>query len=421
MSDHSNKNTVGIYFHDKTLLLKGLHPVYLFSPAYLLKNLCKWYHFATVKRRTVDKFFFILTISLSLLGVFIFTSASMGLLAREGITFAKVAFNQIFFGLFLGLIAMLATIRIDHRKWRTLSLYIFIGSLILTILVFIPGLGQAHGGAKRWLDFGPFSLQPAELMKVGFIMFYASWLSTIKSHVNTLKFGLVPLLGMLALMGIILLLQPDTGTFLIIVMAGVAMFITAGARWTHVIGTILVFALLLGGLILARPYVKDRIMTFIDPSSDPLGAGYQIQQSLIAIGSGGFTGRGFGQSVQKFNFLPEPVGDSIFAVFAEEWGFVGSLILLALFLLFALRGYSIAARAPNNFAKLFTVGVITAIAGQSFINIGAMLGVFPLTGMPLLFVSQGGTALMVTLATVGIVLNISKYKKRKTRNAKLET
>jgi cell division protein FtsW len=194
----------------------------------------------------------------------------------------------------------------------------------------------------------------------------------------------------------------------VIGLTAIAMFIAAGARWTHIAALAATGAAGLASLAYVRPYIQERLLTFLNPATDPLGAGYQIKQSLIAVGSGKWFGRGFGQSIQKFNFVPEPVGDSIFAIFAEEWGFFGSVVLIALFIAFALRGYKIAADAKNPFAQLLVVGLVTLIAVQSFVNIAAMIGILPLTGLPLIFVSHGGTALFVALASVGIILNVSR-------------
>lgn len=358
-----------------------------------------------------DKHFLIITIILVLVGFFIFSSASLGLLAREGIKLSAIAINQ-GFGLLLGFGLLYVTSRIPYRLWNKYALYIFIGSLLLTILVFVPKIGFSHGGATRWLALGPLSFQPAEILKLGFITYYASWLAGAKRKIHQMKYGIIPLVVLLAIVGIVLALQPDIGTFLVITITGTAMFIVAGGRWRHIFSFAGLGAVALGFLALILPYIRLRLMTFMNPAADPLGAGYQIQQSLIAIGSGKFFGRGFGQSVQKFNFLPEPVGDSIFAVFAEEWGFIGALFLLTLFVLFALRGYRIAARAPTIFSSLMVTGIITVIITQSLINIAAMLGVFPLTGEPLIFVSQGGSALMIALLQVGIVLGISRYQQK---------
>lgn len=357
----------------------------------------------------IDKIFFGIIVTLVGVGFFIFISASLGLLAREGASLSRVIFNQAFFGLLLGSLALYITSQINYKFWRKYAFYIFLGSIVATALVFVPGLGFSHGGATRWLSLGPFSFQPAELLKIGFVIYYATWLSGVKTRVKTFTDGVLPLLVLFILTGTVLLLQPDTGTLLVILATGIGMFIVAGGHPLHVGFFGLIGAVGLGSLILIRPYLKARILTFLNPSADPFGASYQIQQSLIAIGSGQWGGRGIGQSVQKFDYLPEPIGDSIFAVFAEEWGFIGSLLLICLFLGFALRGLKIASNAPSVFSRMLVTGIVLLIITQSFINIGAMLALFPLTGMPLIFVSQGGTALMIALASIGIILNVSKY------------
>ena len=187
------------------------------------------------------------------------------------------------------------------------------------------------------------------------------------------------------------------------------MALAAGMRVRHIFFFCLAVALGLAVLALTRPYLLDRVTTFMHPVGDPTGSGYQIKQSLIAVGSGGWFGRGFGQSVQKFHYLPEPTGDSIFSVAAEEFGFVGSVAIIGLFVLFALRGFHIAARAPDRFGGLTVVGIVILIITQSFLNIASMVGLVPLTGEPLVFISHGGTALLFALAGVGMVLNISRF------------
>ena len=362
--------------------------------------------------RSVDKLLLISVILLVIFGFTVFISASLGLYAQEGARFTSVAFNQLFLGLFLGSVASFFVSRFHFRIWKKYSLYIFLFALFLTFLVFVPFFGFEHGGAKRWILLGPISFQPAELLKLASVLYFAAWLSNVKSKLGTIKNGLVPLVTFIIIIGVLLLKQPDTGTFVIIVASVGAMFLVAGARFRDILILGLVGVLAFGALVFARPYVMDRIVTFLNPAADPLGAGYQVQQSLIAIGSGGISGRGFGQSIQKFNFLPEPIGDSIFAVAAEEFGFVGSIILITLFLLFAVRGLIIASKAPDMFGRLLAVGIVIMIVIQSFMNIAAMLGVIPLSGLPLLFVSHGGTALLFTLIAVGILLNISKYQKK---------
>lgn len=365
-----------------------------------------------MKKGSIDRPFMVCVILLVVAGFLIFSSASLGLLTKGGNQYSDVVFSQTFFGLFFGSIAMLITSRFQYKNWRKYAFYLFIVSIFVGLLVFVPGIGFAHGGAHRWINVFGQSFQPAELVKISFIFYLATWLTANKNQVQTFKKGFVPLLVILAIVAALILAQPDTDTFALIVCTGLAMFLTAGGKWRHV--AVLLFAGLVGLFLIAsfRPYVKQRIMTFINPSENGLTSGYQIQQSLIAIGSGGVTGRGFGQSIQKFNFLPEPIGDSIFAVAAEEFGFMGSVSILILFVFLAFRGLKIAAQTDEMFGRLLVVGIVILITAQAFVNIAAMLGVIPLSGNPLPFVSHGGTALLFTLAEVGIVLSVSRHQKR---------
>lgn len=362
-----------------------------------------------MKPQAIDKPFLWTVIIIMMAGLFIFSSAVLGLLARDAGQVANVATSQLLFGIVFGIGMLFWTFKIPYKMWRRYSLYIFFIALVLTAAVFIPGIGLNHGGATRWLIFGPISFQPSELLKFGFIVYLAAWLSAAKDNVGMLRYSVIPLSIMLALVGVLLLKQPDTGTFAVIFITGLSMLIASGGKWRHILGFVIIAAI--GILVLAsiKPYVKDRIETFLNPGADPQGASYQIQQSLIAVGSGELLGRGFGQSVQKFRYLPEPVGDSIFAVAAEEFGFVGSVFIVLMFLFFTLRGLTIAKHAPDHFSRLLVVGIVILITAQSYINIAAMLGVFPLTGLPLIFISHGGTAMLASLAEVGIVLHISRY------------
>lgn len=362
-------------------------------------------------RHSLDRTLLTLTVLLVGIGFLIFSSASLGLLARDGARFSSVALNQILFGIVGGAIACFIASTIHYRWWRQYAFYIFVATCILTLGVFIPGISLEHGGAKRWIMIGSFSMQPSELLKIGFTIYMATWLSGIKNHIGDFMKGTLPFVLIVIGVGIPLLLQPDTDTYLIMVAAAMAMFIIAGGRVRDVIVMGVVAVLLVAVLAFMRPYIMDRIQTFMNPSLDPQGSGYQIKQSLIAIGSGGVLGRGFGQSIQKFEYLPEPIGDSIFAVYAEEFGFIGSVMLILLFAGFALRGYKIATHAPDLFGMLITVGIITLIMAQMFLNIAAMLALAPLSGLPLPFISHGGTALLVTLGAIGILLNVSKYQK----------
>lgn len=359
----------------------------------------------------VDKTFLVITVILIVAGFFIFSSASLGLLAKESSNYSSIAFSQTVLGLLLGSIAMFVATRLDFKIWKTLAFYLLLVAIILNILVLFPQIGFEHGGARRWIMVGGLSFQPSEILKFAFVIYFAAWLAGVKDKVKDVRWGLLPMLFLMGIAGGLLLQQPDTDTFIIIAVTGLAMYIAAGGRWRWVLVLLLAGLVALGALAYSRPYVMKRIQTFINPTSDSLGSSYQIQQSLIAIGSGELFGRGFGQSVQKFTYLPEPVGDSIFAVAAEEFGFVGSVLLLAIFLLFATRGLKIASRVPNAFGRLTVVGLVIMIITQAFVNIGAMLGVLPLSGITLPFVSHGGTSLFISLFEVGIILSISKTQK----------
>ncbi len=362
--------------------------------------------------KSVDLVLLSLIFILVICGFFIFSSASLGLLARSGASFTSVALNQFLFGVVGGGIALLITSNIYYRNWRQYAFYIFLAGIFFTLLVFIPGLGMTHAGATRWIDLGFTTFQPSELFKLAFVIYIASLLSGTHRQIETWRYGVMPFVGVITITAFVMLSLPDTDTFMIMAGAGMAMFITAGAKWRHILALGLGAFALLAIVALARPYVMDRITTFLHPTDDPLGSGYQIQQSLIAVGSGGLFGRGYGQSIQKFEYLPEPIGDSVFAVYAEEFGFVGGLVLIIILAIFTFRGFKLATQAEDVFGMLLVVGFMTLIVSQAFLNIAAMVGIAPLSGLPLPFISHGGTALIASLASLGIVLNVSKYRSR---------
>jgi cell division protein FtsW len=362
-------------------------------------------------RNKIDKVFFWIVLTLVFGGFFIFMSASLGLVAKNGLSLYSVVFNQVFFGIFLGIAVLIFFSKINYKKWKKYSPHILILTLILTGLVFIPKIGISHGGATRWLNLGIISIQPVELLKFGVILYLSTWYSSIGQKINTLRYGLLPLIIVIGLSGALLLFQPDTGSLLVIFVTSMSIFLIGGGRLKHIIGIVLAAILGFAIFVIRKPYILERLYTFIDPSRDPTGASWQLQQSLIAIGSGGIFGKGFGQSIQKFSFLPEPTSDSVFAVAAEEFGFLGAMVILAIFTVFLFSGLRLSQKAPDLFGRLFISGIVIMIAFQAFINIAAMIGVFPLTGIPLPFISHGGTALLVTLAEIGIILNISRHKK----------
>jgi len=363
-------------------------------------------------QKPFDRYFLGIVIILLIIGTLSFVSASLGIFNKSESKFYAVLFNQIVFGLVGGGLCLWITMNIPYTFWRKNAFIIFIGTLILTILVFVPQIGFSHGGAKRWLSFGPLSFQPAEMLKVGFIIYFSAWLTWIHKKTQEIKYKIVPFIIMIGIVALILLNQPDNKSFVLITIASSAMLFVSGVSWKRIATILGVTIVIITTLAFVRPYIMDRIKTFINPESDPRGASYQLQQSLIAIGSGGYFGRGLGQSVQKFNYLPEPQGDSVFAVFSEEFGFLGSTLLIILYVFFAIRGYKIASNAPDKFAQYLVIGLVSIIVAQVFMNILSMVGLFPLTGVPLVFISHGGTSLLISLFAVGIILNVSRYEKK---------
>jgi cell division protein FtsW len=362
-----------------------------------------------------DRVFFALALALALAGLAIFSSATLGLLARQGSSISQDILVQAGLGLGAGFVALIVAARVPLTYVKRGAPYIYAATLLFTALVFVPGIGFSAHGATRWINVGFTTIQPAEFLKIGFILALAWWLAPRAKKLRDPRLGLIPLGAIGGIAAVLLLLQPNTSTTLLLVATGGAMYFAAGGPWRD-FGVVVVVAIVaLGVVAVARPYVRDRIETFFNPAADPLGHGYQIQQSLIAIGSGGALGRGFGQSVQKFNYLPEPDGDSVFAVFAEETGFVGAALLIALFVGFAARGIVIAGNARDLFAGLIALGFSFLLIFQAFINISAMLGLIPLTGLPLPFISHGGTALLAALVMCGLILNVARAPGRRAR------
>lgn len=359
--------------------------------------------------KSPDRMLLTLVGLLVIVGAAFFVSASLGLLARDsGPSFSTLAVKQLLIGLCIGGTILFACSHVQTTYWRRSGFFIYIIGLVLCLTVFIPGLGFSHGGAHRWIIIFGQSFQPAELLKFGVILYVAALLVSVGKKIRTLKTSAVVLSAALIPSLIVLFLQPDLSTAAVIICAVMAMYIVAGARISHIIfigGMGILIALL---AMLSKPYALERIGTFLNPSADPSGAGYQINQSLTAIGAGGIIGRGFGQSIQKFKYLPEPVGDSIFAVIGEEFGLIGTSGLIILFLLFVGRSFTIASRTPDHYGRLVIVGIVILVITESFFNMASMLGLVPLSGMPLVFVSQGGTALIFALAQVGIILSVSK-------------
>ncbi len=357
----------------------------------------------------LDKPMLMLTLTILVAGFLILASASMVLSQKNFGTISFYILRQFLYGGILGGLALAFTQWLPYRTWKRLALPLIFLSFLLSALLFLPQLSYIAGGARRWLQIGGFSFQPSEVLKLSFLIYLASWLDARRKDIKSISYGMVPFSIMLTIVGTFLVMQRDIGTLGVIMATAGILYFLGGGKISQMAMLSLFGLIMLFLLIHIEPYRLQRILVFFKPQTDPQGIGYQINQAFIGIGSGGFWGLGFGKSLQKYSYLPEPMGDSIFAIFAEEVGFIGACALLALFAAFFWRGILIAKRAPDVFGKLLAAGISVGIITQAFINMSAISGLLPLTGIPLPMVSYGGTSLVITLASIGVLLNISKY------------
>jgi len=309
----------------------------------------------------------------------------------------------------LGIIAMLFTLTIDYHVWRKLATPALLVTIVLLLLVLVPGLGKVVNGARRWLGFSSLYLQPSEIAKLSMVLYSSANLARHQEKITNFLKGLLPQLGILLLIFGLILKEPDLGTALVIGGTIFVLLFAAGAKLSHLISLGLVGVIGIVAAIILEPYRLKRLLAFSNPWADPLDTGYHIIQSLYALGSGGLFGVGLGRSREKFLYLPEPHTDFIFAILGEELGFIGTIAVILLFFLFAWRGFKIAIAAPDIFGSLLATGVTTMIVVQALMNIAVVTASMPVTGIPLPFISFGGSALIFTLAGVGILLNISRY------------
>lgn len=363
------------------------------------------------KTRTVpDVTIIVCTLALLAIGVVMVYSASAVLSFHEHGDWYYYLKRQLLFAA-LGIIAMYVTMNTDYWVWKKYAKIGLIVCFVLLAAVLIPGIGVVRGGARSWLGIGSFGIQPSEFMKLGMIIFLSKLLSERQGKITLFAEGLLPPLGIMGLAFGLIMLQPDLGTGTVLVGASLLIIYTAGARLLHLFYLALAGVAGLVGLIIAAPYRLQRITAFLDPWQDPLGAGYQAIQSLYAIGPGGLVGLGLGMSRQKYSYLPEPQTDFIFSIIAEELGFIGGSLVLVLFMLLVWRGMRTAITAPDTFGSLLATGIIGMIAVQVIINIGVVIGMFPVTGITLPLISAGGSSLTLILASIGVLLNISRYSR----------
>ena len=320
--------------------------------------------------------------------------------------------HQLLNGLLPGLIGCFIIAQFDYRKLKKFAFAMLVATIILLVLVFLPVIGQSYGKTNSWVNLGLVGFQPTEIVKLTFLIYLATWLEKRGEHgLRDVQYGLLPFLFALGMVVILVMAQPDFGTLLVIMAISLTVYFLANPPYRYVFGLIIGGFLLMFIALQVAPYRLARLTAFFNPDVDPQGISYHITQAKIAVGSGGILGLGIGKSRQKFDYLPEVYGDSIFAVIAEEMGFIFSLALIGLFLTVATRGLKIARAAPDKFGELLAVGITSWFAFQAFINIATMIGLFPLTGIPLPFISYGGTALTVSLVACGILINISKQTK----------
>jgi cell division protein FtsW len=367
-----------------------------------------------------------IVLALIVLGILILASVSASFSQeRYGTTYYFLN-HQVLFGLIPGFLLSFLVFKIKLnflKKWAPILLLV---NLIFLVMVFLPIVGSAPGGAARWVSLGPFSFQPSEFLKLSFILYLAAWLTSrtskegrsqkallsshsYKSEMKGVQRTFIAFLLVVGIISLLLILQPDISTLGVVVVSATLMYFLANTPLWHSILIVLIGGGGLLALIKLAPYRFNRLLVFLNPELDPMGIGYQIKQALITVGSGGLFGLGLGMSQQRFStFLPQSMSDSIFAIFAEETGFAGAAILILIFLLLLWRGFRIAKMKEDKFSQLTALGITIWLCLQGFINIGAMIGILPLTGIPLPFISYGGSALVAELTGAGILLNISK-------------
>ncbi|MCL4847065.1 MAG: putative lipid II flippase FtsW [Acidobacteria bacterium] len=354
-----------------------------------------------------DRWLFVVTALLVFVGVLMVFSASAVLATAKYQQTQLFLFKQVAFAA-LGFFLLAFLMRIDYRRYRNPAVIGTVVALVFVALVVVL-FGPKINGSRRWFGVAGVGVQPSEFAKVAAILFTAWILDARMSRINDARYALLPIGALVGAFSLLILLQPDFGTaFALVLIVGVMVF-AAGLGWRYLIGLALVAVPLVAALVLSAPYRMRRLMTFLNPWDDPLGAGFQPIQSLIAVGTGGVTGRGMMAGVQKLFYLPEPHTDFIYAVIAEELGLVGATLILAGFGVIAWRGLRASLDAPDRFGAFVAIGLTTMIAMQALVNISVVLSLLPTKGIPLPFVSAGGSSLLVSLIGMGILLNVSQH------------
>ncbi len=361
---------------------------------------------SSAARGSIDVPFLILVIVLMGIGLLMLFSASYATAYYENQPSTYYFIRQGIFAV-AGLAIMFIVSQMDYRKFRVLSPLLMVISILLLVAVLFVGTGNY--GEKRWINLGLFQFQPSEIAKIAVIFFFSSMISVNSEKMHTFRYGVLPFVIVLGIVGGLMFLEPHLSGMILIFGVGAALMFIGGTHWGWFAGAIGAIGIGGAAAISFLDYARQRVQTWIDPFTDPQGDGYQIIQSLYAIGSGGLLGLGFGNSRQKYLYLPEAHNDFIFAIVCEELGFIGAIIILTLFALLIMRGYWIALHARDKFGSLLAAGISTMVALQTVLNIGVVTGVLPVTGAALPFFSYGGTALLILLAEMGVVLSVSRY------------
>lgn len=313
--------------------------------------------------------------------------------------------------LIIGIILMVLVSKADYKVYLKRSNKILFICIILLILVLIPGIGKVRNGSRSWFGIGGLGIQPSEFMKLALIIFTSKYIHNNPKCMSSVKKGALPILLVTMLSFLLIMLQPDFGTGTILVITIISMLFISGIETSFFIKSMFVLIFFASILILAAPYRLKRVVSFLNPWSDPLGTGFQAIQSLYAIGPGGLFGLGFGNSIQKHFYLPEPQTDFIFSIISEELGILGIISVAALFLFIIIRCVKISAKAPDMFSKFISFGILFQLSFQALLNLSVVVGLIPVTGVTLPFFSYGGSSLLITMISMGIVLNISRHEK----------
>lgn len=362
---------------------------------------------------------------LLLLGILILSGVSASFSQEKFGNTSYFLTHQILIGIIPGLILGFVAFKLPLSFFKKYSGHLILGAIVAMLAVFIPGVGIVSGGAPRWMNLGFATFQPSELLKLSFVIYFSAWLvnparrekfikdksqigKSLKDRIKNELMGLVPFAMVLGVIMLLLLFQSDMSTLVVFMAVAIVMYWVANTPFWH---TFLIVLTSIGvGTLFIKffPYRIKRVAVWLDSTLDPMGMGYQIKQIMIAIGSGGIFGLGLGESVQKFGFIPQTMADSIFAIYAEELGFVGCFLLICLYIFLFWRGFRIFKRSKDSFSKFLAIGISFWLCFQAFFNVGAMIGLLPLTGIPLPFISYGGSHLIVELTAIGLLLNVSK-------------